>query len=330
MSDAPSVSTSIGGACLCGAVAFAIAPPYRWFAHCHCSMCRKHHGSLFGTSLGVARAAFRWLEGTDEIVHYRATAAFERPFCRHCGSTVPAASHDERYWTVPAGLLEGDPGARPRTHIFVASRSPLVELDSILPQHAAYPPTIALPTVATRRAHDESAAVGRNLPPALAALPPSLAVCRKVAPALAALPPSLAVAGSCLCGAVAFTASALPRRVVNCYCSLCRRSRAAAFSSTLLVSRETFRFDRGETSVRRYKLPTRQYGTDFCGECGSPVPRVGADAAMLPSGAIDSPLPPLPAVHLYVGSKAPWYEISDSWPQFDELAPPEQLTEVFR
>ena len=45
-------------------------------------MCRKHYGSLFGTSLGVASAAFSWLEDTSEIVHYRATAAFERLFCR--------------------------------------------------------------------------------------------------------------------------------------------------------------------------------------------------------------------------------------------------------
>ena len=298
MSDAPSTGTSIRGACLCGAVAFAVAPPYRWFAHCHCSMCRKHHGSLFGTSLGVSRDAFHWLDGTEEIVHYRATAAFERPFCRHCGSTVPAASHDERYWTVPAGLLEGDPGARPRTHIFIASRSPLVELDDVLPRHAAYPPGIELPTVTVRRAHDDSAAV----------------------------------AGSCLCGAVAFAASTWPRRVINCYCSLCRRSRAAAFSSTLLVPREAFRWDQGEARVRSYALSGRQYGTDFCADCGSLVPNAatGSATAMLPAGAIDSPLASLPAVHLYVGSKAPWYEIVGSWPQFEELPPPEQLTEVFR
>jgi hypothetical protein len=56
----------------------------------------------------------------------------------------------------------------------------------------------------------------------------------------------------------------------------------------------------------------------------------GSEAAMLPAGAIDTPLPPLPAVHLYVGSKAPWYEIVDSWPQFKELPPPEQLKELFR
>jgi hypothetical protein len=290
---------SIRGACLCGAVAFTVAPPYRWFAHCHCSMCRKHHGSLFSTGVGVARAAFRWLEGADAIVHYRATAAFERPFCRHCGSTVPAVSHDERYWHVPVGLLDGDLSARPRTHIFTASRSPLVELDGSLTQHPAYPPGIALPTVATPREHDAS----------------------------------VAVAGSCLCGAVAFAATTLPRRIVNYYCSLCRRSRAAAFSSTLLVPRDVFHWSGGEARVRSYALPApRQYGTDFCVDCGSIVPTAapGSPTAMLPAGAIDTPLPRLPAVHLYVGSKAPWYDIVDAWPQFAELPPPDRFKEFFQ
>jgi hypothetical protein len=317
------VSTSIGGACLCGAVSFSIAPPYRWFAHCHCSMCRKHHGSLFGTGLGVASAAFQWLEGAGEIVHYRATAAFERPFCRHCGSTVPAVSHDERYWHVPAGLLSGDPGARPRTHIFAASRSPLAEIDDVLPRHAAYPPGIDLPIVETRHPHDAAAVI----------------------------------AGSCLCGSIAFTAAAGPRRLVNCYCSLCRRSRAAAFSSTLLVPSKKFRWTRGTARVRRYALSAvanaraicgaghdgrrvanagaicgLHVATEFCSDCGSPVPTVAPESptALLPAGAIDTPLSPLPAVHLYVGSKAAWCEIADAWPQFTELPPPERFPEFFQ
>jgi hypothetical protein len=301
------VSTSVRGTCLCGAVAFTIAPPYRWFAHCHCSMCRKHHGSLFGTSLGVAQARFCWFEGTSEIVHYRATAAFERPFCSRCGSTVPGASEEENYWNVPAGLLDADPGERPRSNIFVASRSPLTALDDELPRHDAYPPGTELPTIATRATLEASP-----------------------------------VSGSCLCGAVMFAASVLPKRLVNCHCSLCRRSRAAAFGSALLVPRDTFRWGRGEARVRSYALEggraaneeeicAGRYRTDFCADCGSLVPRVapGAPMVMLPAGAIDSPLPPLPAVHLYVGSKAPWYEIVDAWPQFAELPPP-QLTELFQ
>ena len=287
------------GACLCGAVTFAIAPPYRWFAHCHCSMCRKHHGSLFGTGLGVANERFEWLGGSADIVHYRASTAFERPFCRHCGSTVPALSQDEPYWHVPAGLLDGDPGARPRSQIFVASRSPLHELDDALPQHPAYPPGTDLPIIDDRPA------------------PPTAG----------------GVAGSCLCDGVAFTVAAVPRRVVNCYCSVCRRRSGAAFTSTLLAPTAQFRWLRGATRVRRYALPPpRQYAADFCVACGSPVPSLAAGEpfAMLPAGAIDSVLPPLPGVHLYVASKAPWYAITDAWPQFPELPPAERLTEFFQ
>jgi hypothetical protein len=293
------MSTTTRGSCLCGAVAFTVGPPFRWFAHCHCAMCRKQHGSLFGTSLGVAHAAFRWVSGTSDVVRYRASAAFERPFCRHCGANVPAVSQDERYWHVPAGLLDDGVNARPRSHIFVASRSPLAELDDQLPKHAAYPPGLASPAVALPREHDAAAAVR----------------------------------GSCLCGAIVFASSATPRRLVNCYCSLCRRSRAAAFSSTLLVPAATFRFVAGAERVRRFALPApRQYATEFCADCGSPAPSTpaGSPTAMLPAGAIDTPLAPLPAVHLYVASKAGWYDIVGGWPQFAELPPPEQLAEYFQ
>jgi hypothetical protein len=67
------------GACLCGAVRYEVSGPYQWMAHCHCSMCRKNYGSLFGTSVGVQPANFRWLQGEDAIVHYRSSSTFERP-----------------------------------------------------------------------------------------------------------------------------------------------------------------------------------------------------------------------------------------------------------
>ena len=299
MRDTPDRRTDVRGACLCGAVAFGIAPPYRWFAHCHCSLCRKHHGSLFGTGLGVARDRFEWLRGADDVVHYSATTAFERPFCRHCGSTLPAVSHDDRFWHVPAGLLDGDPGARPRSHIFVASKSPLYELADALPHHAAYPPGLDVPTSERRTAPTASGTI----------------------------------TGSCLCDGIAFSATAVLRRLVNCYCSLCRRRSGAAFTSTLLVPTADFRWAHGETRIRHYAMPSpRQYSCDFCPDCGSPTASVitGQPRVFLPAGAIDDPwkspkgdteLPPLSAVHVYVGSKAPWVAITDDGPQFAELPP---------
>jgi hypothetical protein len=51
---------------------------------------------------------------------------------------------------------------------------------------------------------------------------------------------------------------------------------------------------------------------------------------MLPAGAIDSELPSLPAVHLYVASKAPGVPITDAWPQFAELPPADRFKEFFQ
>ena len=289
----------VSGSCLCGAVTFEMAPPYRWFAHCHCSLCRKQHGALFGTGLGVAAERFRWLTGEDAVVHYRTTAAFERPFCAQCGSAVPALSHEPGTWHVPAGLVVGDPGARPRSHIFVASKSPLYTITDALQQHAAYPPGI-----------DLSAREAPKAPPAASG-----------------------VSGSCICGAVAFEAATAPRRIVNCYCSLCRRRSGAGFASTLFVAVDVFRWRSGRERVRHYALPApRTYAADFCAACGSAVPLVmpGSPLAMLPAGAIDTRLTKLPAVHLYVDSKAAWCEIADLGTQFADLPPPERFTEFFQ
>ena len=246
-SDAYGVSTSTRGACLCGAVTFAIAPPYRWFAHCHCSMCRKHHGSLFGTGLGVARERLRMARRQRRhrsLSRVGGVRAAVLPPLRLDGAG--ASRTTSAIWHVPAGLL----GRRSRR---AAAQSDLrrvdarrcYELDDALPQHAAYPPGIDLPII------DDGQRPRRQG----------------------------GIAGSCLCDGVAFAVAAVPRRVVNCYCSLCRRRSGAAFTSTLLAPTAEFRWLRGEARIRRYALPApRQYAADFCADCGSAVPSAGAPA----------------------------------------------------
>lgn len=288
----------IRGACLCGAVSFEIAPPYHWLAHCHCSMCRKHHGTLFGTGLGVERSRFRWLTGRDEIVHYRSTDSFERAFCRRCGSKVPGDSHLPDVVLVPAGTLDGDFGIRPRAHIFVGSKSPLYKINDALTQFEAYPPGV------------------------------NLAVIERPAPR--ARPGT--VAGSCLCGDVGFEVSGDLGRIVHCHCSLCRRSRGTAFGSTLFCAPERFRWTRGKDRIRGFRLPPpRTYEVDFCARCGSPVPTVVPDfgLVLIPAGAVDTALRSPTAVHIYVGSKAAWHEITDDAPQFDEMPPADRFAEFF-
>ena len=130
------------GSCLCGAVQFE-AGPAGFMVHCHCSMCRKHHGAVFATFLAVPREGFRWLAGADEIVTYRSSERGLRPFCRNCGSALPVVLPD---WSsivfVPAGNIEGDPGVRPELHMFTASRADWYPISDGLPQHASFPPVV--------------------------------------------------------------------------------------------------------------------------------------------------------------------------------------------
>ena len=47
------------------------------------------------------------------------------------------------------------------------------------------------------------------------------------------------------------------------------------------------------------------------------------DEVCIPAGSIDGDPGIRTSVHIFVGSKAPWYEITDVLPQFDRFPPEE-------
>lgn len=285
------------GSCLCGAVRYEVSGPYQWMAHCHCSMCRKHHGALYGTTVGVEPQNFRWLQGQVAIVHYRSSSAFERPFCGHCGSTVPDTSG--KVFICPAGTFADDLEIKPRAHIFTASRSPMWEITDTLQQFNEYPPGLGDAMPAPAHAAESAKADS--------------------------------VQGSCLCGAVAFEIDAVPQRLTNCHCSRCRRSRGAAHGTNCFVRMEHLRWTRGADKVRSYKLPDASlFTTGFCTDCGSLMPSAFETLRryIVPAGSLDSPLAIKPGIHIYVGSKAAWFDITDTLPQFAAMPPREQIREL--
>lgn len=256
----------IEGACLCGAVRFAIAAEARfaWAACCHCSICRKQHGALFSTSIGVAAHAFRWRSGAESIVHFRVSDAFERPFCGRCGSKVPTASQVPGVLNVPVGSLSVERAVRLRSHIFVGSKSPLATIEDSLPRHEAYPPGYALPEV----------------------------------PAPARELRDGAVLGSCLCNAVRFAVEGALERIVHCDCGRCRRSTGSAFKTLAPVARARFAFTRSEAPIERFTLPSKApYDAVFCARCGSQLPAVREERkeVLIPVAAVDTAVAPLPS-----------------------------------
>jgi hypothetical protein len=266
-------------------VTWEIDGPAEWMSHCHCSFCRKTHGTAFATYVATPAGGFR-LKGGEHVVRFESSPGFFRCFCGRCGSVVPGDPVDGRVFA-PAGNFDDDPGVRPLAHIFVASNPAWYEITDALPRFDAYPPGIDAPVVP-------------DAPRAAVAAP---------------------IHGSCLCNAVAFEATSDPLICRHCHCSRCRKGRSAAHASNIAVPLDGFRFTRGEDRLGSYKVPEAQFFTQvFCRTCGSPMPRADANRgfAVLAMGALDADPGVRPRNHIFVGSKAPWFEITDALPQFPE------------
>jgi len=84
--------------------------------------------------------------------------------------------------------------------------------------------------------------------------------------------------------------------------------------------REQLTWLQGEADVKHYALPgAKHFGQDFCGRCGSPVPRVNVATgrAVVPCGSLDTDPGARPLGHIFATSKAPWFEITDGLPQWE-------------
>lgn len=117
------------GSGLCGGIRYVVSGPVYRMSHCHCSMCRKHHGAAFGTYLNTCVEHFAFERGEDLLGRYASSPDATRTFCTRCGSTLQWLGHgapDEV--GIAAGTLDDDPGLRPTMHIFVASKAPWYDL----------------------------------------------------------------------------------------------------------------------------------------------------------------------------------------------------------
>ncbi len=130
---------TIRGSCLCGTVRFEIEGPLAGAGHCHCSMCRKAHGAAFATWGFVDPEDFRWKAGKAAVTAYPSSPGRERLFCSKCGSPV-AAMHNGKVSEVVLGSVDGDPGVRPREHIFMESNACWHTITDELPQFERWPP----------------------------------------------------------------------------------------------------------------------------------------------------------------------------------------------
>lgn len=127
--------------------------------------------------------------------------------------------------------------------------------------------------------------------------------------------------GSCLCGEIRYQIGRFSGAIANCHCSMCRKFHGAAFSTIASVAKTDFRWLQGESLLQAY---TATNGTTrkFCSRCGSSLifesPLGSTDMVEISIGGLDSVVDIGPNAHIFVASKASWYQIQDDLPQFAE------------
>jgi hypothetical protein len=131
---------SLTGSCLCGAIAYRITGQLFMAAYCHCSMCRKAHGSAFRPRALVRSEHFAWDRGRELLTDYASSPGVHRTFCSRCGS--PLVSYSDEHPAVlnlALGTIDGDPGVRPEAHWHYASRAEWFEPHDDLPRYDQWP-----------------------------------------------------------------------------------------------------------------------------------------------------------------------------------------------
>jgi hypothetical protein len=128
--------------------------------------------------------------------------------------------------------------------------------------------------------------------------------------------------GSCLCGAIRYEVGDAFRYAANCHCSQCRRTTGSAFKPFAGIERDKLALVAGEEAILRYGERDMGAHDVRCGQCGSllySVVREGAYVHVAMGTLVDAPTIG-PTHHIFVGSKAPWFAITDNLPQFQEHA----------
>jgi hypothetical protein len=124
--------------------------------------------------------------------------------------------------------------------------------------------------------------------------------------------------GQCECRAVRYRVADEFGYAINCHCSRCRAGTGTAFKAFAGIEREKLEVTDGRDNLLVWG--DEDLNHTRCAVCGSllySVVRDGKYVHVALGSLVDVPSI-RPTKHIFVGSKAPWFEITDDLPQFEE------------
>lgn len=125
---------------------------------------------------------------------------------------------------------------------------------------------------------------------------------------------------ACLCGDVSWDVEGPFELMHHCHCGMCRKAHGTAFATVVAAPADRLQMRGLEGIVTWESSPG--FWRRFCGRCGSSLPGQPFDGRVfVPCGNLEAD-PGVPILgHIFVASKAPWYEIADPLPRFDAYPP---------
>ncbi|EOA9032783.1 GFA family protein [Vibrio harveyi] len=123
--------------------------------------------------------------------------------------------------------------------------------------------------------------------------------------------------GSCLCGKVKIEVADEFKYMGNCHCSECRKFTGSDYSSAGGVALDKLIVIEGEEHIQTYQKSANTE-LSFCCHCGSSLySKKNNGIVNVRLGILDDIPADKPSFHIFVGSKAPWNEITDELKQFE-------------
>jgi hypothetical protein len=128
--------------------------------------------------------------------------------------------------------------------------------------------------------------------------------------------------GSCLCGTVQYEIDQLDGPIGHCHCRTCRKSHAAAFTSTAWVNRDRFRWLKGRERLSSFESSPGKR-RHFCSVCGSHMvaEREGQPQLILRVATLDDDPGARPVVHIWTSHGVPWLRYGEELPSHAEWPP---------
>ncbi len=137
--------------------------------------------------------------------------------------------------------------------------------------------------------------------------------------------------GKCLCGGVQFELRGEIPNLYQCHCTLCRKQGGTFSNAATIIHEDQFSWTLGNDLISYFKKDTG-FSSNFCSNCGSPVPNRLRDTNLfwIPAGLLEDDIGLEIVAHIYTKSKACWDMIPTTGIQFDEMPSVEKFHDVLK